>query len=240
MGVFTTQGYSGKLVAGSEQTILDTFKDEEIKVSNNILDLFDLGEIPGTFTQTITLPGTKTNNAFFEHYYDISVYEPDLFNTNQKVQAYLDFDSFYLVNGFLQLKKVSVIENKFVDSYEVELFGVVSSFSVDTRASFLTDITSLSTYNHTSSLANITSSWNYNLFNGDIVYPLAEYGQKMVYATQTPGYGIDEKSGSLSVQDFKPAIRIKKVWDAIFDQFGYTYTGSFFQQDWLNNVYLLM
>jgi hypothetical protein len=238
MGVFTTQGYSGKLVAGSEQTILDTFKDEEIKVSNNILDLFDLGEIPGTFTQTITLPGTKTNNAFFEHYYDISVYEPDLFNTNQKVQAYLDFDSFYLVNGFLQLKKVSVIENKFVDSYEVELFGVVSSFSVDTRASFLTDITSLSTYNHTSSLANITSSWNYNLFNGDIVYPLAEYGQKMVYATQTPGYGIDEKSGSLSVQDFKPAIRIKKVWDAIFNQFGYTYTGSFFQQDWLNNVYL--
>ncbi len=41
MGVFTTQGYSGKLVAGSEQTILDTFRDEEIKVSNNVLDLFD-------------------------------------------------------------------------------------------------------------------------------------------------------------------------------------------------------
>ncbi len=239
MGVFTAQGYSGKLVAGSEQTILDTFRDEEIKVSNNVLDLFDLGEVPGTYTQTLTLPGTKKNNRFFEHYYDISVYTPDVFNTNQVVPAYLDFDSFYLVNGYIQLQKVNVIENKFVDSYEVTLFGIVSNFSVDTRASFLTDLTNLSVYNHTSSLANITGSWTGSLFNYDIVYPMAEYGQKIEYASNTPNYGIDEALGSLSLQDYKPAIRIKRVWDAIFSQFGYTYTGSFWNQEWLNQVYLI-
>lgn len=238
MGLFSTQGYSGKLVAGSEQTILDTFKDEEIKVSNNVLDLFDLGEVPGTYTQTLTLPGTKKNNRFFEHYYDVSVYTPDIFNTNQIVPAYLDFDSFYLVNGYIQLQKVNVIENKFVDSYEVTLFGIVSNFSADTRASFLTDLTSLAVYNHTSSLANITGSWTGSLFNYDIVYPMAEYGQKIEYASNTPYYGIDEPLGSLSLQDYKPAIRIKKVWDAIFTQFGYTYTGSFWNQEWLNQVYL--
>ena len=70
MGVFTTQGYRGKLVDALTGKILDTFADEDIKVSTNILELFDLGEIPGTFTQTMTLPGTKVNNAFFEHYYD--------------------------------------------------------------------------------------------------------------------------------------------------------------------------
>ena len=238
MGVFTAQGYSGKLVAGSEQTILDTFKDEEIKVSNNVLDLFDLGEIPGTYTQTLTLPGTKKNNAFFEHYYDISVYFPDLFNTNQIVPAYLDFDSFYLVNGYIQLQKVNVIENKFIDSYEITLFGIISNFSVDTRASFLTDLTSLSVFNHTSSYSNVTSSWTKGLFNGDIVYPMAEYGQKIQYAQETPGFGIDEAEGSLSIQDYKPAIRLKKVWDAIFTQFGYRYTGSFWNQEWLDQVYL--
>jgi hypothetical protein len=31
-----------------------------------------------------------------------------LFNTNQVVEAYLDFDGFYLVNGYLQLNKVNV------------------------------------------------------------------------------------------------------------------------------------
>ncbi len=172
--------------------------------------MFDLGEIPGTYTQTLTLPGTKKNNAFFEHYYDISVYTPDVFNTNQIVPAYLDFDSFYLVNGYLQLQKVNVIENKFVDSYEVTLFGIISNFSVDTRSSFLTDLSNLSIYNHTSSLANVAMSWANLLFDGDIVYPMAEYGQRMAYAQGVAGFGIDERSGSLSVQDYKPAIRLKK------------------------------
>jgi hypothetical protein len=35
MGVFTTQGYRGKLVDKTTGTILDTFKDEDIKISNN-------------------------------------------------------------------------------------------------------------------------------------------------------------------------------------------------------------
>jgi hypothetical protein len=243
MGVLTTQGYRGKLVDKLTGTILDTFADEDIKISNNVLDLFDIGEIPGTYTQQITLPGTKLNNAFFEQYYDISVWEPDLFNTNQKVEAYLDFDAFYLVNGYLQLNKVNVFQNKFVDSYEVTLFGIISNFSIDTRTSFLTDITSLSAYNHTSSVANITSSWAGGLFNGDIVYPMIEYGndatsQPNFYFSTTAFLGIDDNESAIVVSDYKPAIRIKKVWDAIFNEFGYTYTGSFWNQPFLDSVYM--
>ena len=48
------------------------------------------------------------------------------------------------------------------------------------------------------------------------------------------------ESGSLTVQDFKPAIRIKKVWDAIFDTYGYTYTSSFWNQPFLDNVYMIL
>jgi len=237
MGLQTTQGYKGKLVDKLTGTILDTFADEDIKISNNILDLFDIGQLPGTFTQIITLPGTKVNNAFFEQYYDISVYEPDLFNTNQVAEAYLDFDGFYLVNGYIQLNKVNVLENKFVDSYEVILFGIISNFSIDTRTSFLTDLTSLNAYNHTASISNITASWERNLFNGDIVYPMAEYGQNMFYS-DIAQLGIDDPEGGLTVQDYKPAIRIKRVWDAVFNEFGYTYTGSFWDESWLDDVYL--
>jgi len=243
MPVTTAQGYKGRLVDKLTGTILDQFQDEDIKVSNNILELFDLGEIPGTYTQQITLPGTKTNNAFFEQYYDISVYEPDIFNTNQVVEAYLDFDGFYLVNGFLQLDKVNVLNNKFVDSYEVTLFGIISNFSIDTKTSFLTELSSLSVYNHTSSLNNISMSWDRQLFNGDIVYPMIEYGndatdQPNFYFSQVDFLGIDDYESGVVVSDYKPAIRIKKVWDAIFNEFGYTYTGSFWGQSWLNDVYM--
>jgi hypothetical protein len=98
---------------------------------------------------------------------------------------------------------------------------------------------SLSIYDHTASLQAITGSWNGSLFDGDIVYPFAEYGQQIIYSTERGTFGINTESGSLFVQDYKPAIRIKKVWDAIFNEYGYTYTGDFWEQDFLNNVYLV-
>ena len=238
MSIRSTQGFQTKLVAND--VILDLFQDEEIKISNNITNLFDIGAIPAEFSRTIMLPGTKKNNAFFEHVYDISVTNPFLFSTNTKVSAYLDFDGIYLVSGYLQLNKVSVFENKFIDSYEISLYGIVSSFSRDINRLTLNDLTSLSQYNHTSSYDNIISSWSGSLFSGSIVYPLADYGSGYQFTQgQYELFGMDDTEGGLSVQNFKPAIRIKEVWDAIFDETGYTYSSSFWNQSWLDNVYMV-
>jgi hypothetical protein len=238
MGLASTQGLEFQLVANGET--LDIFKDEQILLSDNVTGLFDLGIVPADFTRQITLPGTKKNNAFFEHVYDISIVSPEIFATNTKVECYLDFGGFYLAQGYLQLNQVNVIANKFIDSYEVSIYGSVSSFAREVSRTFLTDMTaSLSQYNHTASYNNITASWNNELFNGDIIYPFAEYGQKIIYQSTGNTNGIDSESGSLFVQDYKPAIRIKKVWDAIFNQYGYTYSGSFWQQPFLDNIYMV-
>ena len=239
MGVITTQGIKFQLVA--EGQILDLFKDEELKISDNVTGLFDLGIIPADFTRQFTLPGTKKNNAFFEHVYDISVQSPDTFATNIKVPAYIDYNGIYLTQGYLQLNKVNVYANKFIDSYEVTLYGSVSSFARQITRNFLTDLTSLSQYNHTSSYNNISASWAGELFSGSIVYPFADYGQGWQYS-QGNANGIDDSvnggGGQLSVEDFKPAIKVKKVWDAIFEEAGYTYTGSFWNQSWTDEIYL--
>jgi hypothetical protein len=50
---------------------------------------------------------------------------------------------------------------------------------------------------------------------------------------------MDDVDGALTVQNFKPAIRVKAVWDAIFEQTGYTYSSSFFNQSWLDDVYMV-
>ena len=237
MGVISTESFRFRLVANGQQ--LDTFKDEDIKLSNNVTGLFDLGILPSDFTRQITLPGSKVNNAFFEHVYDISIDSPFLFATNIKVECYLDFGGIYLSQGYLQLNKVNVMANKFIDSYEVTVFGTLSSFGRDTNRSFLTDLSSLQQYNHTSSLQSITASWAGDLFNGDIVYPLAEYGQQITYTPEENNFGIDSEYGGLCVQDFKPSIRVKKVLDAIFEEAGYTYTSSFLAEPWVDNVYMI-
>ena len=237
-GVISQQGIEFQLVANG--VILDLFADEEIKLSDNVTGLFDLGIIPADFTRQITLPGTKKNNAFFEHVYDISVQSPDTFATNIKVPAYLDFGGLYLSQGYLQLNKVSLYQNKFIDSYEVTIFGAVSSFARTINRSYLTDLSNLSVYNHTSSYNNVTSSWSGSLFSGSIVYPLADYGSGYQFTSgQYELFGMDDINGALGVQNFKPAIRLKKVWDAIFDYAGYTYSSSFFNEPFLDDVYLL-
>lgn len=243
MGVNSSKGFNFRLMASGSEGYkqLDTFQDEEILVSDNVTGLFDLGVLPSDFTRQITIPGTKVNNDFFQHVYDISVEEPFLFKTNVKVPAYFDFDGIYISEGYLQLNKVNVYANKFVESYEISIYGGLSSFARDINRYYLTDLTSsLNAFNHTASYSNITSSWSGNLFSGSIVYPLAEYGQKIQYTPEEPLFGIDSVGGALCVQDWKPAIRIKEVWDAIFEQFGYTYSSSFWVDNtWLDNVYLL-
>ena len=237
MGILSTQGLPFQLVADGQ--ILDLFKDEDVFLSDNITGLFDLGIIPADFTRQITLPGTKKNNAFFEHVYDISVQSPDTFATNIKVPAYLDFGGIYLSQGYLQLNKVNVYANKFIDSYEVTIYGAISSFAREVNRSYLTDLNSLSIYNHTSSWANISSSWQQELFGGAIVYPLAEYGQRLQYTSGDQFFGMDDPEGAMGVMDFKPAIKAKLVLDAIFNQAGYTYSSSFINNGGLDFVYLV-
>lgn len=242
MGVNSSKGFNFRLMAsGSEGFVqLDTFSDEEILVSNNVTGLFDLGVLPSDFTRQITIPGTKVNNSFFQHVYDIAIENPYLFATNVKVPAYFDFDGIMISQGYLQLNQVNVYANKFVESYEISIYGGLSSFGRDINRNYLTDLTSsLAKYNHTASYDNISASWVGNLFDGDIVYPLAEYGQKIQYTPNEPIFGIDSPTGSLCVQDFKPAIRVKKVWDAIFEEYGYTYSSSFWEQPFLDNVYMI-
>ena len=238
MGVISTQAFTFRLVANGQE--LDLFEDEDIKISNNITGLFDIGQLPSDFTRQITLPGTKVNNAFFEHCYDISIDNPFIFATNQKVPAYFDFDSVYLSQGYLQLNKINLLENKFIDSYEVTIFGTLSSFGRDINRLYLTDLSTLSQYNHTSSYNNISESWNRNLFGGDIVYPLADYGSGYQFV---PGdfqtFGMNDTEGALTVQNFKPAIRVKAVWDAVFAETGYTYTSSFFNEPMWDDIYMI-
>ncbi len=237
MGVISQQAFTFRLVANDVE--LDLFADEDILLSNNVTGLFDIGVLPSDFTRQITLPGTKKNNAFFEHCYDISINNPFIFATNQKVPAYFDFDSIYLSQGYLQLNKVNVRANKFIESYEVTIYGTLSSFGRDVNKYFLTDLDNLSIYNHTSSVANISASWGGNLFNGDIVYPMADYGSGWVYSAGTGFYGIDDYNGGMTVQDWKPAIKAKVVWDKIFEFTGYTYSSSFFNDPMWDNIYMI-
>ena len=259
-----------KLIARGVE--LDLFQDETLFLSNNVTGLFDLGKLPSDFTRQISLPGTKKNNDFFQHVYDISIDEPFLFKTNTKVIAQFDFDGFYVSQGYMQLERINLKHNKYVESYEVSVYGLLSSFKKDLQSITLNQLSSLDKYNHVFSGGNIFHSWSGSAYDGgthfgnqiftssvdghnlggEIVYCLTDSGKQLAYQAVLPDnlLGIDntEKSpfggtiaggGSLYSQDFKPAIRLDRVVDAIFDEIGYTYDSTFLSESRFDNTYVL-
>lgn len=209
-----------KLIARG--TELDLFQDETIYLSNNVTGLFDIGKLPSDFTRQLTLPGTKRNNAFFQHVYDISVDNPFLFKTNEKVIAQFDLDGFYVSQGYIQLEKVNLRENKYIESYEVSLYGLLSSFKKDLQNLTLNSLTELEKYNHVFEYQAISSSWDSYAYTGgpyepgalppantraftssldghglggEIVYAIQDSGEQIAFQSALPDniFGIDNK-----------------------------------------------
>lgn len=259
-----------KLIARGVE--LDLFQDETLFLSNNVTGLFDLGKLPSDFTRQISLPGTKKNNDFFQHVYDISIDEPFLFKTNTKVIAQFDFDGFYVSQGYMQLERINLKHNKYVESYEVSVYGLLSSFKKDLQSITLNQLSSLDKYNHVFSGGNIlnsltgstydgsasplnqifTSSVDGHNLGGEIVYCLTDSGKQLAYQSVLPDnlIGIDNTikspfggtlagGGAVHPQDFKPAIRLDLVVDAIFDEIGYTYDSTFLSESRFDNTYVL-
>ena len=242
-----------KLIARGVE--LDLFQDETIYLSNNVTGLFDIGKLPSDFTRQITIPGTRKNNDFFQHVYDIAVDEPFLFKTNEKVIAQFDFDGFYVSQGYIQLNKVNIKENKYIDSYEVSIYGLLSSFKRDLQSITLNNLGVLDHYNHIFSTDNIKASWSGSAYagseftssfdghslGGEIVYMLTDSGKQHAYQSSLSNnlFGIDTEGGRLYAQDFKPAIRLDLVIDAIFDQTEYTYESTFLSESRFDDTYVL-
>lgn len=233
-----TDSYKYKIIANG--TTLDVFNDEPIKISNNILELFDIGILPSEISNDLSIPGSKVNNEFFKHYYDLSILSPDSYSTNKKIDCYIELDGVYIIQGYLMLNYVTLIEHS-VQSYNITLYGILSSFGNNIKNKYLSDLTTLNEYNHYLNFTNIKNSWTFNLFEGNIVYPLAEFGQKIYYTNSTDGYGIDEPTGCLSLKTFKPGIKMMKVFDAIFAENGFTYESDFLKNDgYVDNIYLIL
>tara|TARA_R110001606_G_scaffold247654_1_gene395689 strand:+ start:1302 stop:3413 length:2112 start_codon:yes stop_codon:yes gene_type:complete len=260
-----------KLIARGVE--LDLFEDETIFLSNNVTGLFDLGKLPSDFTRQITIPGTRKNNDFFQHVYDISIDEPFLFKTNTKVIAQFDFDGFYVSQGYIQLNKVNIKENKYVDSYEVSVYGLLSSFKKDLQNTTLTQLSTLDNYDHIFSIGNIVNSWSGSSYDGsanplwtensiftssidghnlggEVVYCLQDAGKQIAYQSSLPnnllginnneGFAGTSAGGQIKAQNFKPAMRLDIIVDAIFNEIGYTYESTFLSESRFDDTYVLL
>ena len=228
--------------------------DNEVpfRIEMSAVESQELGNFFGIGSQTFNLPGTKEVNRFFNYAYDVSQDDiPAMYNT---IPCSVILNGETLLIGVLQLIQVVTSDDGWV-TYEVQVSDKVLQFQ-QALGSKLIRNADWSPYDHTLTFENITGSWDGNLLGGAVYYPLVDYGNdENVYTTTTdtpimqltqisasfppPSGWIGSVQSPMQFHQFQPAIRLKDTLDVVFDQVGFTYTGSFTETADFENLYIL-
>lgn len=239
----------------------------QLVVENVYLDLYDLDTPKLTFTiediedtsarsvfsRTFRVPATSRNTEFFKTAFDVNGVD---FDIRQKRTAYIYINGILFRTGQVRLNKIYDSREGANIDYELIFLGETKDFGTSVGEGYLSEL-DLSEYNHVLNAANLFTSWNAypessitaGLFNGDILYPLIDFGVNY----DEDGEPIDTRisqdnvgkhftsSGTgnpLPINRFKPMIRAKAVWDKIFSEAGYTYSSDFINSNRFKQIYL--
>ena len=232
--------------ASSGYILLDLLESNPIKLTMSVSDIIEPTESPSTFSQTFRVPNTATNDLFFKSAFNINAVT---FDATKKIDAYIDDSNVIIAVGNIRLSNIFTNNRDNNSEYEITFFGEVSDFASKIGGGFLNSL-SLSQYNHEKNYVNIVNSWNLNLENGDIIYPLIEWGYDYLnghpvqntlalhHGTYAPN-GFTNNGHPLSIDQFKPVIRAKALIDAIFADSGFTYESDFLNGSDFMNQYVI-
>jgi hypothetical protein len=223
----------------------------DLEIDNNIplrldvsaIENTDIGKFFGVGSQTFDLPGTKTNNRFFKHAYEIGIDDiPAFYNS---IDGYIIYEGETILNGQFQLVEVISDEQGYT-IYKCQISDKVVQFK-DALESKLIVEGDWSPYVHQLTQENIVNSWNDGLLGGAVYYPLADYGTDestpfptlpLVQLGTTSGQ-IGDTQTPMQLKQFLPAIRAKNVLDVIFKQVGFRYQSEFLNSDAFTKLYIL-
>ena len=224
-------------------TLLDLFGTDPIKLNFSVSNIIDPLQVNSTFSRTFRVPHTSINGPFFRAVFNVNSLS---FDASKKAAAYINDNGAYFAIGNIRLASVYRNELGGDIQYEIIFYGETSDFGSKIGGGFLSEV-DLSAYNHFLNYSNITASWTNGLFGGDIVYPLCEWGyeydagvpQQTTLAVGGAQGFVGAAAQTLAQEQFKPAIRAKSLWDAIFDETGYTYSSTFLEGTEFGNLYVL-
>jgi len=245
---------------GNEIVDLDIDRKIPLRLDISAVDNAEVGVLFGVGSQTFDLPGTKKNNNFFRHAYNIGATQvPSMYNF---IPASVLIDGDEVLNGNMQLIEVVTSEDGYVD-YKVSIVDQAVQFASEIEGDFIVNA-DFTDFNHTMSVDFITGSWSgsNNIadlpLSGAVYYPVIDYGNdgEIDYAALDPSgslplvqfSGLTAASGSIdnegtpmAFQQFLPAIRGKELLDIICAQAGFTYTSSFanLSSEAFKNIYVL-
>ena len=238
----------------NEWTLLDLFDTEPVILNLRVQDIVEPSLTVASYSQTFRVPHSYTNGKFFQQVFNVN---QTIFDPSKKAQAYLNSEGQFYMNGNIQLLNVFRNDKTGNVEYEIVFVNELSDFasqiglgdSSGKQGGYLSNL-DVTDYVHPKDRTTIVNSWTGGLFGGDIVYPLVEHGynytgsgastQPNMPTISTDGVQSFTSIGNpLRTGQMKPAMRVKAIWDRIFEQTDYTYESDFLNSDQFKSLYLL-
>ena len=211
----------------------DLFQEESIEINLSVQNIKDISKVFGDFTNSFTIPASPTNNAIFKHYYNVDIYGG--FNANVRVDSFIEVNNNLFRTGVLELESVQIKDSQ-PYAYQVGFYSNVSSLKDTFGEDKLNDL-DLSAQDHTYNDTNIVTGFNSYVSGTDnsIVYPLISPAANWYYNSvgndHTPSniyYQSGHPEHGVFYYDFKPAIKLQKIIDAIEAKYSIEFQSDFF------------
>lgn len=209
-----------------EDRKIDLLQDISTEFTYAIDDVSEFGSRNTSFSKTISIPGTATNNLVFGYIFELNNANftdntlPNVgynYNVTKQANCKIFIDKVQIFKGTLRILEI-VIDKETIE-YQCSVFGELGGFINQLGNKRLEDL-DFSTYDHTYSVANIVNSWD-NPGGSGYYYPLIDYGN-----VSTGAYGTAKKDFQYTT--FRPALYVKQYVDKIFADTDYTFNCSFF------------
>ena len=161
---------------------LDLYTDAPIKINKSFAELQDIAKKNSDYSVSLTLPGSKKNNRFFETFYNVDM-NLVFFDVTKRVPCDILIEDQSYFRGYLKLNKINV-KNSAVE-YDVTLYSTVSDIFGKIGNNLLRDINFNDAeyhFNHQFHWKNIISQYQLdpNLYNVDTpqsyFYPILHNG----------------------------------------------------------------
>jgi hypothetical protein len=212
-----------------EDQLIDLLKDIGTDFTYTIDDVRDFGSRNTSFSRTISIPATATNNKILGFAFDLGTsteYNADLPNVNanftpaQAAKCEVYIDKIQIFKGVIRI--LEIVMNKGITEYQCAVFGELGGFITELGNRRLEDL-DFSEYNHTWNATSITNSWN--TINGSgYYYPLIDYGN------------VSTNKDDFSVYTFRPGLYVKEYIEKIFEGTSYSLNCDFFNSDFFKKL----
>lgn len=200
-------------------------EDVDIALTYSVQDIQDVAKRRGSFSKTITLAGTDTNNKAFGYAYNIQSFVGG-FTPNKRIRCALWDDGIQTFSGSLQL--LSMIKEGGKVTYEVGIFSEEVAFFRKINETLLTQTAGVSGFNHSFTASGVSGTFAATAGSGYVYGFIDGYG----YSDAQPNTWNALVTGLLvPYLALTPSFYVKQIVDLIFAQAGYRYESAFFDSE---------